>query len=145
MTDFQASSTWQGQQFDKTCRFLLAQAGAKVSDRPFTVEGLGVEIDAEVIAGSTTLWVEFKGSYQGYRPGLMRTDSVKKGVLTGALLKDGDYPPYIMLTSHLPVIGSSGDKMLAAALRLDYIAEVVNAHTAGAVADMVRRWERDGS
>lgn len=138
--DFQAAANWQGKQFDVICRWLLRHNGIKVDDRPFVVPELGVEIDAEVRMGDTTLWVEFKGSYQGERPGLMRTDTVKKAITTGALLATGEYPPYVILASHLPVIGSSGDRMLEVARSVGYVADVVNVHDPIAVKEFLRRW-----
>lgn len=138
--DFQAAAGWQGQHFDRTCRFVLRQLGAKSSERPFLVPDLGVEIDAEVCFGDAVVWSEFKGSYQGSRPGLMRTDTVKKAICSGALLAAGDFPPYVIFTSHLPVIDSSGDRMLAAAMKLGYVAQVVNVHDPESLKAFAARW-----
>lgn len=140
MSDFQAAANWQGRHFDETCRWLLRHNKAKVSDRPFVVTEIGVELDAEVNINGNALWVEFKGSYQGDRPGLMRTDTTKKAITTGALLATGDYPPYIILASHLPVIGSAGDRMLQTAIKAGYVDGVVHVHDTHSVAEFIRRW-----
>ena len=90
---------------------LLTAQGHQVSKKPFPVSALGIEIDAEVVAQSgATYWAEFKGSWQGKRPGLQRTDTVKKALANAFLVSTAptQYPPVIILTSHLPVSGSSG-------------------------------------
>ena len=69
---------------------------------------VGVEIDRVALAPSgATVWFEYKGSVQGSRPGLMRTDTLKKAVANGALLQRlVEKPAYIVLTSHLPNSGA---------------------------------------
>ena len=70
-------------------------------------------------------WFEYKGSVQGARPGLLRTDTVKKAIANGALLAaETDRHPYVVLTSHLPDTGA-GAAMLQTALRLGYLTDVV--------------------
>lgn len=71
------------------------------------------------------IWFEYKGSVQGRRPGLMRTDTLKKGIANGALLAAvADHPPYVVLTSHLPDAGA-GLAMLRTALELGYFTDAV--------------------
>jgi hypothetical protein len=122
---FQAAANLQGQQFAAQCAVLLTGFGYSVGPRRVLSE-LGVEIDAEAVAPSgRTVWFEYKGSVQGRRPGLMRTDTLKKAVANGALLAAlPDHPPYVVLTSHLPSAGS-GLAMLEKALELHYFADVV--------------------
>lgn len=73
----------------------------------------------------TEVWVEYKGSFQGARPGFLRTDTVKKAVANGALLKAlGEHPPYIVLTSHLPVQGAAYS-MLTIGKDLGYFDDVI--------------------
>jgi hypothetical protein len=85
-----------------------------------------VEIDcAAVSARGQEIWFEYKGSVQGSRPGLMRTDTLKKAIANGALLaRRSQHPPYVVLTSHLPTAGA-GLAMLHTALELGYLADVV--------------------
>ena len=73
-------------------------------------------------------WAEFKGSWQGKIPGLRRTDTVKKALANAFLVATApdEYPPVIILTSHLPVAGSSGDRMLEAAAAAGAVAGVFN-------------------
>jgi hypothetical protein len=87
---------------------------------------VGVEIDcAATSPNGTPVWFEYKGSVQGARPGLLRTDTLKKAIANGALLAATlDPRPYLVLTSHQPTAGS-GAAMLATALRLGYIRDVV--------------------
>lgn len=122
---FQASSGIQGRQFAEQCDTLLAHLGYHLRGRRILPE-VGVEIDQEAMApGGTLVWFEYKGSIQGHRPGLRRTDTMKKAIANGALLRAlADPAPYVVITSHLPEAGS-GAAMLTAAKELRYLADVV--------------------
>lgn len=122
---FQASAGIQGRQFAEQCDTLLTHLGFELRGRRVLGE-VGVEIDQEAVGpGGTTVWFEYKGSVQGHRPGLRRTDTLKKAIANGALLRAlADPAPYVVVTSHLPEAGS-GAAMLAAAQRLMYFADVV--------------------
>ncbi|MGH9012371.1 MAG: hypothetical protein ACRDZ1_00270 [Acidimicrobiia bacterium] len=87
---------------------------------------VGVEIDREAVSpGGRTVWFEYKGSIQGVRPGLLRTDTLKKAIANGALLRGlAEHPPYVVLTSHLPTTGV-GLAMLSAAQTLEYLQDVI--------------------
>lgn len=125
MTDFQSAASAQGRQFAQQCDLLLTGYGFDLRGRR-VLGDIGVEVD-QVAMSSTgaEIWFEYKGSVQGSRPGLLRTDTLKKAVANGALLKAaGGAPPYIVLTSHLPARGS-GKAMLTIALRAGYFADVV--------------------
>lgn len=124
---FQARGVRQGRQFDEQCRLVLGDLGFEVCARPFTVGELGVEFDAEIKSpGGRRYWCEFKGSWHGRRPGLRRTDTVKKALSDALLayLADADYPPVIFLTTHMPLPGSSGDRMLEVALHATALFDV---------------------
>jgi hypothetical protein len=77
------------------------------------VEQIGCEIDEVAVApNGDRVYFEFKGSYNRSKgkpgPGMERTDTAKKGLLTGFLLQAmADRVPYFILTSHLPVKGRS--------------------------------------
>lgn len=125
VADFQAAASRQGRQFAEQCDQLLSTyrftlAGASLE------KAIGVEIDqVATSARGRTVWLEYKGSVQGARPGLLRTDTLKKAIANGALMAAlGDHPPYVVLTSHVPERGS-GRSMLDAALRLGYFADVI--------------------
>jgi hypothetical protein len=122
---FQSAAGAQGRQFAEQCVLLLTGLGFDVGPR-LVLPTVGVEIDAEARAPSgRPIWFEFKGSVQGRRPGLIRTDTLKKAVANGALLAGIDsHPQFVVLTSHLPPSGS-GLSMLTTALRLGYFDDVV--------------------
>jgi hypothetical protein len=125
MTSFQAYGTQQGRQFAEQCDGLLVSRGFRL-DGALLVPEVGVEIDRVAVAPSgRAVWFEYKGSVQGSRPGLMRTDTLKKAVANGALLQRlVERPPYVVLTSHLPANGA-GLAMLQTALELQYFDDVI--------------------
>ncbi len=136
---FQASAGIQGRQFAEQCDTLLAHLGYELRGRRVIAE-VGVEIDQEAVAPDGTLvWFEYKGSIQGHRPGLRRTDTLKKAVANGALLRAlPDAAPYVVLTSHLPEAGS-GAAMLRAALELGYLSDVICLYDPAATGRLRRR------
>jgi hypothetical protein len=125
MTSFQAYGTQQGRQFAEQCDGLLVSRGYTLQTNLVLPE-VGVEIDRVAIAPSgRTVWFEYKGSVQGARPGLMRTDTLKKAIANGALLQRlVEHPPYVVLTSHLQISGA-GLAMLETALELQYFDDVI--------------------
>ena len=63
----------------------------------------GCEFDqlAVTLTGRSILF-EHKGSYHGYRPGMMRTDTVKKALLSGFINQElSTKYPYHIVTSHI--------------------------------------------
>jgi hypothetical protein len=104
---------------------LLASSGFRLGPS-VKVPDLGVEVDRAATSSSGRLiWFEYKGSLQGRRPGLLRTDTLKKAIANGALLCALDeHPPFVVLTSHLPARGA-GLEMLTAALGLGYFSDVI--------------------
>lgn len=136
MTSFQSTSSAQGRQFAEQCDALLATYGFHL-DGPAKVPGIGVEVDQVATSpGGRRVWFEYKGSIQGSRPGLRRTDTLKKAVANGALiLSIPDHPPYIVLTSHLPTAGA-GLEMLETAMAMHYFADVVCIYDPGAHAGL---------
>jgi hypothetical protein len=137
-SSFQASAGIQGRQFAEQCDTLLSHYGYELKGRRVLTE-VGVEIDQEAVSPSgTTVWFEYKGSVQGNRPGLIRTDTLKKAIANGALLRSlADPAPYVVITSHLPDAGS-GAAMLQAALELRYFADVVCLYDPKATARLSR-------
>ena len=125
MTDFQASAGIQGRQFAEQCSQLLTHYGYAVHGRTLIAD-VGVENDCVATSpGGNAIWFEFKGSVQGARPGLLRTDTLKKAIANGALLAGEPMRcPFIVLTSHLPVVGAAA-AMLQTALRLKYLDDVI--------------------
>src|SRR3954454_24127852 len=79
----QATAGIQGRQFAEQCDTLLTHFGFELKGRRVLTE-VGVEIDQEAVSPSgTTVWFEYKGSIQGKRPGLIRTDTLKKAIANG--------------------------------------------------------------
>lgn len=126
MSLFQAASSAQGRQFADQCDLLLHSSGFRLGACRVVLTEVGVEIDREAVAPSgRPIWFEYKGSLQGHRPGLLRTDTMKKAIANGALLRSlPDRPPFVVLTSHVPKVGS-GRAMLDAAIRLGYLDDVI--------------------
>lgn len=136
---FQASAGIQGRQFAEQCDTLLSHLGYELRGRRVLAE-VGVEIDQEAVSPTgRVVWFEYKGSVQGNRPGLRRTDTLKKAVANGALLRAlPDPAPYVVISSHLPE-GGSGAAMLQTALDLRYFADVIWLYDPSATARL-RRW-----
>ena len=80
MSLFQSSASLQGRQFADQCDLLLRNSGYEVGARVL-VGAVGIEIDREAVSPSGRIvWFEYKGSVQGSRPGLLRTDTLKKAI-----------------------------------------------------------------
>ena len=122
---FQASASIQGRQFAEQCDTLLTHLGFTLKGRK-VIREVGVEINQEAVSPKgQVVWFEYKGSVQGTRPGLRRTDTLKKAIANGALLRSLPTPaPYVVVTSHLPEAGS-GAAMLRAAMDIRCFADVV--------------------
>ena len=125
MSLFQSAASLQGRQFADQCDLLLRNSGYEVGSRVL-ITTIGIEIDREAVSPTgRIIWFEYKGSVQGSRPGLLRTDTLKKAIANGALLKAmGDRPPFVVLTSHLPEAGA-GLAMLETAVALGYLDDVI--------------------
>jgi hypothetical protein len=125
MSDFQASAGIQGRQFAEQCDQLLTHYAFSLGGK-LVLPTIGVEIDRVAVSpNGRTIWFEYKGSVQGSRPGLLRTDTLKKAVANGALLAGlPERHPYVVLTSHLPE-ARSGAAMLTTARALGYFHDVI--------------------
>jgi hypothetical protein len=113
--DFQKRASDVGRVFTDFCKITLESIGFKLLGR-IVIEEAGIEIDEKVEnRQGEPIYFEFKGSSTPPRPGLMRTDTVKKALCNAFLMDRLGIGPYIIVTSHMPVEGSSGDKMLQCA------------------------------
>lgn len=134
MNEFQRSSSFQGRAFEQTAVVLLRSAGWGIQGTNVYPDPDYPEID--ICATEPVihrLWyVEAKGSWNKV-PGLERGDTVKKAIAVAYDLmdvrrewsEDGDNPiPYMLITSHLPRIGSLPEKMLQRAMLKGVINEV---------------------
>lgn len=131
---FQSAAGAQGRQFAAQCDMLLELNGFRLQGRLVATE-IGVEIDQVATAPSgAAVWFEYKGSFQGSRPGLLRTDTLKKAIANGALVGTlREHPPFVVLTSHLPE-GGARLSMLEAALGAGIFADVICVNTPAHVA-----------
>lgn len=131
---FQSAAGAQGRQFAAQCDMVLELGGYRLTGR-LVVHEIGVEVDQAAVAPSgETVWFEYKGSFQGSRPGLLRTDTLKKAIANGALVGTlPEHPPFVVLTSHLPE-GGAGRSMLDAALAAGILDDVICVNTPAHVA-----------
>jgi hypothetical protein len=129
---FQSLGVEQGRDFARQCDIFLASHGFELGET-LVLRDIGVEIDRVATAPSgRPVWFEYKGSVRGVRPGLLRTDTLKKAIANGALIHTlADHPPYVVLTSHLPT-GGSGAAMLARALEAGYLHDALSLYDQGA-------------
>src|SRR5690348_12213236 len=99
VSDFQAAAGVQGRQFAEQCDQLLTHYGFELSGR-LLVADVGIEVDRVATSRRGQLvWFEYKGSVQGTRPGLLRTDTLKKAIANGALLGSIEgHPPFVVIT-----------------------------------------------
>lgn len=112
--NFQALSTMQGREFVAECVTTLERAGFTIVGREVSFPNCGVDVDliARNVVG-IDFYIECKGSFRD-RPGLQRTDTLKKAICNVLLLVADGHTPIIVLTSHRPTPGR-GVAMLTAA------------------------------
>lgn len=133
MTDFQSMAVEQGQDFQRICVASLVSAGFEISDPVnLRVDDVGVEVDIVATGISNLSFLfECKGARrhsEKSRPGLERTDTIKKALCNAVLLRrseiSGLFPPLVILTSHVPRSGA-GVAMLCAMGRED-VFDIIN-------------------
>lgn len=101
----------QGAAFHQECIRSLSIAGFEISEQEFTIREVGIKLDAITnnAHGIAMPW-EFKGSWNGARPGLRRTDTLKKAIANGYLLSRWEnknmMTPLLVMTTHFPEDGS---------------------------------------
>ena len=124
MENFQSESKKSGDEFEDVVMSDLIAKNYSNIERNVFISNAGIEID--FLADNH--YVEAKGGNDGdnKRPGAKRTDSVKKAIANGALLK-AIIPDahYIVYFSSKPVPESSSDNMIKTALNAKIIDEVV--------------------
>jgi len=122
--NFQSESKQSGDHFEDVVMSELVTNGYVFIKKNVYIKEAGIEIDF-VADGH---YIEAKGGYDGNkkRPGAKRTDSVKKAIANGTLLKavkpDAHYMVYF---SAKPVPESSSDVMIKVALENKIIDEVI--------------------
>jgi hypothetical protein len=107
----QASATEQGQAFANAVAVMLrTRHSCTILHSNWTEPITQIEIDHVAdhpIYG--VIWVECKGSWEGTRPGLIRTDTTKKAIANAMVLATlPDARPFWLVASHLPRADSAG-------------------------------------
>lgn len=122
--NFQAESKKSGDYFEDMVFEDLERSGYTDIQKHIILKDLGIEVDFAYDTNQGKFYVEAKGGETGAkkRPGAKRTDSVKKAIANGALIK-AVYPEikYIVYFSDLPKFGSSSHKMIKGAIRAGYV------------------------
>lgn len=121
---FQVWAAIQGQSVEQAAETVLRIDGWHIISTHSLIAGQEIDIIAADQDG-VVWWVECKGSWRGKRPGLIRTDTLKKAVAVAWYLSTlPERAPYLLFASHLPIPGSSGELMLHAALEAGIITRV---------------------
>ena len=124
-TNFQSESRRSGDLFEDLVESDLGRIGIIEPEKNITLQDVGVEVDfAYTDSVGRQFYIEAKGGESGNkkRPGARRTDSVKKAIANGALIKAA-YPEaqFLVYFSELPKFGSSSHKMIKNAVLAGYI------------------------
>ena len=114
LSDRQAASSRQGVGFEQAVETLLKIDGWTIDAHRWRHPEVDVEIDfVATDPFGEQWWIECKGSWESDRNGLERTDTLKKAIGSAAILRLlHDRKPYMVITSHMPRLGSSGDRWL---------------------------------
>lgn len=118
IADRMAAASRQGAEFERAVETLLKIDGWTIEAHRWRHPLVDVEIDFVAIdPDGVRWWIECKGSWEARSNGLERTDTLKKAIGSAAILRLLDERcPYMVITSHLPRFGSSGDRWLELAL-----------------------------
>ncbi|MDQ3953791.1 MAG: hypothetical protein M3279_12650 [Actinomycetota bacterium] len=110
---FQARASKQGRIVREFAQDALAGAGFSLSSARFEVSMTGVEVDVAAADKLGNRWYcEVTGAYGSRRPGLARTDTVRKILASAYMLADWSIGPFVVITTDLPAPGSRGDVWL---------------------------------
>lgn len=116
--DLQARASKQGLAAKKMAKDLLALCGFEILQENARLGRLGIEVSFKARARNGILYFfDISGAFSGYRPGLMRTDTLWKALGKASVLHalpqtDNHRLPYILLTTNRPKRGSSGARAL---------------------------------
>jgi len=124
--NFQGTSVPLGKRFELSVEQELQKTG-EILARNYIVPETGCEADFVVKVKGKTVYVECKGGnpLTKRRPGAERTDSVKKAIANGALIKAvNPKSKYIVYFSAPPKKHSASDIMINVALKNKIIDEV---------------------
>lgn len=124
--NFQSESKKSGDAFEDLVLADLISRGFLDIQKNVYMVGTGCEVDY-FAKGDRCEYVECKGGLEGEkkRPGAKRTDSVKKAIANGAIMKTiYEYMYYVVYFSDTPEPGSYSDQMINQALKHKIIDEV---------------------
>ncbi len=96
-------------------------------ERRFSRLGVGVSLVAEDLAGKRW-YFDVTGGFTTTRSGLMDPDTLWKCLGRAAVLGAEGVGPLVLVTSHLPLSGSPGDRALRAARPCFDVIEILNEH-----------------
>jgi hypothetical protein len=118
LSDRQAAAGRQGAAFEITVATLLQIEGWTIDATRWRHPDFDVEVDLTATdPDGQQWWIECKGSWEGSRPGLKRTDTLKKALFNGAMLAlDPNRKPYMIVASHPPADGTAGTVWLERAI-----------------------------
>jgi Holliday junction resolvase-like predicted endonuclease len=109
--DRQAASGRQGAAFEQAVATVLQIEGWTITATRWRHPEVDVEVDIVATHPDTgqEWWIECKGSWEGTRQGLKRTDTLKKALFNGAMLAlTADRRPYMIVASHPPAGATAG-------------------------------------
>lgn len=110
---FQARGPLQGRIAMERATRLLEDAGFQDIQPRMRLGTLGVEANLVARDRNGDRWFfEVTGALEGRRPGLRRSDTVRKIISTATLLTSGGFRPFVVLASHLPREETVSDRML---------------------------------
>ena len=104
MAEYQKHSKAQGDLGELLAREALERAGFKDIRGPVELPGVQVDLIAEAKSGHD-VYFSVKWSQRGSRPGLKRTDTLRKAIAEAYLIRQNGKHPVVVLTSHLPTKG----------------------------------------
>lgn len=126
--NFQAAAHEQGERFSESCLKALREAGFSIMNNPLVVSDVGIELSCLTCTDhwNYQIW-QFRGSWRGDRASLKRTDTVKKMIANGYLLRISrsrykDLPHYVIYND-FPVYGSARvmiDRVMAHGIGTEY-------------------------
>ena len=96
---------------------LLERSGFEIVRSPAPVRGSGVKFSFLVAdRASREWWIDVAGAFTTVRPGLLRTETLWKALGRASVLASAEPDPerrrLLLLTPHLPRVGSEGDRAL---------------------------------
>lgn len=126
-SNFQSHSKKTGMEFENLVEEHLRDSRKSILHKNFKFDSIGIDVDFVATDGLITEYIEVKGGLSGEkkRPGAQRTDSVKKAIANGALLKTlNPDARFVIYFSARPKPGSASDLMLQTALNSGYVDDV---------------------